>query len=144
MDLRRKFILNKNLETCSWEILPWTPLQLLATHNFLPCVLFAHIFSMNNIISHIRTNFPFTHSFSSFFLKKNTQGTTSLLVSLLWPLLELVLLVQWKFGNPSLQSMASSSFMNQWESRMIFSPMEFRMKILMPNETLRKFYFLIK
>jgi hypothetical protein len=40
--------------------------------------------------------------------------------------------------------MASSSFMNQWESRMIFSPMEFRMKILMPNETLRKFYFLIK
>jgi hypothetical protein len=40
--------------------------------------------------------------------------------------------------------MASSSFMNQWESKMIFFPIEFRMKILMPNETLRRFYFPIK
>jgi hypothetical protein len=40
--------------------------------------------------------------------------------------------------------MASSSFMNQWESRMIFSPMEFRMRILMPNETLRRFHYPIK
>ncbi len=126
------------------EILPWTPLQLLTTHNFLPCSLFAHIFFMNNILSHIKTNFHLTHSFSFFFPEKNTQDTTPPLVSLQSPLFELVLLIQWKFGNPSLQSMASSSFMNQWESKMIFFPIEFRMKILMPNETLRRFYFPIK
>jgi hypothetical protein len=40
--------------------------------------------------------------------------------------------------------MTSSSFMNQWESRMIFSPMEFRMRILMPNEILKMLYSLIK
>ncbi len=43
------------------EILPSIPLQLLVTHNFVPCFLFAHIFSMNKLPSHIRTN-VFSHT----------------------------------------------------------------------------------
>ncbi len=127
------------------EIFPWTPLQLLTTHNFLPCFFFAHIFSMNNILSHIKTIF-FSHTFILllFFLEKHIQNTTPLLVSLPWPLLELVRLVQWKFGNLSLQPMASSSFKNQCELRMIFFTMEFMMRILMPNETLGRFHSPIK
>jgi hypothetical protein len=47
-------------------------------------------------------------------------------------------------GNLSLQSMASSFFKNQWDLKMICPPMEFRMKILVPNETLRGFHPPIK
>ncbi len=127
------------------EILPWTPLQLLARHNFLPCSLFAHIFPMNNLPSHIRINVFFHILFlllCSPGLEKHTPSTH--LVSLLWPLLELVPLVQWKLGNPPLQSMASSSFKIQWKLRMIFPPIDFRMKFFGPNETLKRFHPLIK
>ncbi len=121
------------------EILPWTPPQLFPTHNFLPCSLFAHnFFSMNNTFSHI-TIILFFHIILLILLLKKTHKLLPL-GKPLWPLLELVPLVQWKYWNPSLQSMASSSFMNEWESRMIFFPMEFRMRILMPNETLRRFH----
>jgi hypothetical protein len=44
-------------------------------------------------------------------------------------------------GNLSSQSMAPSSFMNQWESRITFSPMEIKMKMFMPNEKLREVPF---
>ncbi len=52
------------------DILPWTPLLLLATHNFLPCSFFAHIFSMNHPFPHIKTKFSLTHSSSSFSSQK--------------------------------------------------------------------------
>ncbi len=124
------------------EILPWTPLQLLVTHNFFPCFFFAHIFFfMNNILSLIRINFFFhTLIFLFFSLANNTQNTTFLFVNFPWPLFDLILLVQWKFGNPFLQSMAFSSFKNQWELRMICLPIDFRMRIIMPNETLKIFH----
>ncbi len=59
------------------EILPWTPLQLFATHNFLPCSLFAHIlfFSWTTIFPHIRTNFFLTHSSSSFSSQKHIRSS---------------------------------------------------------------------
>ncbi len=59
------------------EILPWTPLQLLATHNFLPCSLFAHIFffSWTTIFPHIRTIFSLTPSFSSFSFQKHIRSS---------------------------------------------------------------------
>jgi hypothetical protein len=60
------------------------------------------------------------------------------------PSLSLFFLSNGSYGNLSLQSMAFSSFKNQWESKMICLPMEFRMRILMPNETLKGFHPLIK
>jgi hypothetical protein len=47
-------------------------------------------------------------------------------------------------GNPSVQSMASSSFKDQWELRMICPPMEFRMKFFVLNETIKGFHLPIK
>jgi hypothetical protein len=66
---------------------------------------------MNNTFPHIRTK-NFSHSHSPPSPPKNTHTMPLPLISLLSTLLELVLLVQWKVGNLSLQSMASSSFMN--------------------------------
>jgi hypothetical protein len=66
------------------------------------------------------------------------------LVNLPWPFLELVPLIQWKFQNPSLQSMASSSSKNQWELKMICPPIDFRMRIFGPNEIQKKFHPPIK
>ncbi len=144
MDLRGNFILNNNLDACSWKSFHELHYNYLLHITFFHA-FFLHIFSMNNIISHVRTNFfSLTHSSPLFFPLQNTQNTSILLVSLPWPLLELIFLVQWKFENPSLQSMASSSFMKKWQSRMIFFLMEFRMKFFMPNETLRRLHSLIK
>jgi hypothetical protein len=46
--------------------------------------------------------------------------------------------------NPPLQFMASSSFKNQWKLRMICPPMDFRMRIFVLNEILKRFHPLIK
>ncbi len=46
--------------------------------------------------------------------------------------------------NPSLQLMASSSFKNQWELKMICPLMDFKMKIFVSNETLKRFHPPIK
>ncbi len=123
------------------EILLWTPLQVFATHNFLPCSCL-HIFFlfMNNVFSHIRINLFSILSFSSFSFHKNTRYP-----SLPWYASKTP---PWDYspcpmevGNLSSQSMAPSSFMNQWESRITFSPMEIKMKMFMPNEKLREVPF---
>ncbi len=115
------------------------------TH-FLPCSLFSHISFMNNTLSHIKTNSlshtPSPPSSSSLSPKKHSPFTH--LVNLPWPFLELVPLIQWKFQNPSLQSMASSSSKNQWELKMICPPIDFRMRIFGPNEIQKKFHPPIK
>ncbi len=126
------------------EILLWIPLLVLATHNFLRCS-YLHIFFFSwttPFPTQALISFPSFPSPSFFFHQK--QDTLLFPWYTPWTLLKLALLVQWKFGIPSLQSMAPSSFMNQWESKMIFSPMEIRMRILMPNETRGRFHFLIK
>ncbi len=119
VDLRKTTILIKNRGALSWEsfhefycnyLLPITSLHGFCLHTFFP---------MNNTFPHIRTkNFSHFHSPPS--PPKNTHTMPLPLVSLLSPLLEFILFVQWKVGNPSFQSMASSSFMNQWKLRRIF------------------------
>jgi hypothetical protein len=48
------------------------------------------------------------------------------------------------WGNLLFQFMAFSPFKNQWKLRMICPPIDFRTRILMPNETLKRFHLLIK
>ncbi len=113
--LKGTTILVKNLEACSWKSFHELPLQLLITNNFLLCFFCLHTFaSMNNISSHITTSFPFTHSLSSSSQKKHKIKKNSSPPSFLWPLL-LFSLSNGSCENPSLQLMASPSFMNQWE-----------------------------
>ncbi len=78
----------------------------------LPCLFPAHIFFMNNTFPHIKINLFLTHSFSSFPLPQ-TQETSLSFGKPPSLFLELVPVVQWKFRNPPLQSMASSSFKSQ-------------------------------
>jgi hypothetical protein len=132
MDLRGKIILNKKPEALSWTSFHELHYYYLL-HNFFPCFLFAHIFSMNHLFSHIKTNFFLTHSSSSFSSRKTHK--------ILFGKCEASLLT---FHHPSLSlfSLSNGSLeifpSNQWplhrlwtnENRwLFFSPMEFRMRI---------------
>jgi len=118
MDMRATTILIKNPRAWSWK--SFHELY----YNYLLHITFFYGFCLH-------TFFPWTtlfhtkelrisHTFIFLLLLQKTHKRPLPLVSPLSPLLELVLLVQWKVGNLSFQSMASSSFMNQWESKMIF------------------------
>ncbi len=115
------------------EALSWNSFHAYFLHTSFPWKTFPHI----------RTNLFFTHSFSSFSLF-STQDTPFSFGKPPWPFLELVSFVQWKFRNLSLQSMDPSSFKSQWELRMICPPIDFRMRILGPNETQKIFHPPIK
>ncbi len=77
------------------KVLWWNSFHAYFLHTSFPWTTFPHI----------RTNLFPTHAFSSFPLFP-TQDTLPSLGKPPSPLLELVPLVQWKFRNPSLQSMA--------------------------------------
>ncbi len=100
---------------------------------------FLHTFFLWTTFPHIRINLFLTHSLSSFSLFP-TKDIPLFLGKPPWPFLELVPLVQWKLRNPSLQSMAPSSFKSQWELKKICPPIDFRMRIFGPNETQKIFH----
>ncbi len=118
IDLRGTTILNKNPEVLSWK--SFHELHFKYYYTQLPSMLlFAHIFFMNNTFLYLKTNLFLTLPFFSFSFPQNTRYSYSPLVPLQDPSLSL-LPCPMEVGNPSHQSMAPSSFMNQWESRMIF------------------------
>ncbi len=96
---------------------------------FFHVFLFGHICSMNNTFSYKTISYPLTHSLSSSF-KENTQKDF-FLPNFLWLFFELVFLIQWKLWKSFL--LINGLFI-------LHELMEFRMKILMPNKTLRRFY----
>ncbi len=128
VDLGKTTIWNKILKALSWN----------SFHAY-----FLHTSFPWTTLAHIRTNIFLTHSFSSFPLLP-TQDTPLSFGKPPWPFLEFVPLVQWELWNPSLQSMAPSSFKNQWELKMICLSIDFRMRILRPNETQKIFHPSIK
>ncbi len=126
--LKKTTIWNKTLKALSWN----------SFHAY-----FLHTSFPWTTLAHIRINIFLTHSFSSFSLLP-TQDTPLSFGKPPWPFLELISLAKWKLRNPSLQSMAPSSFKSQWELRMICPPIDFRMRILGPNETQKIFHPPIK
>ncbi len=135
-----KFDINSMLDLGGLTIWNKTP-KALSWNSFH--AYFLHTSFSWTTFPHIRTNLFFTHSLSSFFLF-STQDTPLSFGKLPWPFLELVSLVQWKLRNPSLQSMDLSSFKSQWELRIICLPIDFRTRILGPNETQKIFHPPIK
>ncbi len=143
VDLRRTTILIMNPKACSWKYFHELHYNYLLRTNSFHALLFAHIFFMNTS-SHITISPPLTNSFSFSSKGKHTKLNYFFSQTSHYTSLSLFSLSNGTPGNPSLQSMASSSFMNQWKSIMIFFPMEFRMNFFVPNETLRGFHPLIK
>jgi hypothetical protein len=126
------------------KIIPWTPLRLLATHNFFPWFfVYTPFVSMKNIFLHITINYPFTHSFSS--SPKKTQDKFFLFPKLsmtpLWAYcLCLIEVVEILLSNQWLPHLSWTNGNWKWFD----PPMEFKMRILVLNETLKKFHPPIK
>ncbi len=118
MDLRGTIILNKNPKALAWK--SFHKLHFKYYYTQLPSMLlFTHIFFMNNTFPCLRIkSLSHTSILLLCFFSKNKILFFSLVLSKTLPWA--CFLVQWKLENPSHQSMAPSSFMNRWKSRMIF------------------------
>jgi hypothetical protein len=135
-EYKRNNYFSKESRSLFMEIIPWTPLWPLATHNFFPCSF---------VSTHFLPWTTFLHTFIFLFFQKKTQDkkffSFTLSMTLPWacspcPMEVMEIL-------PSNQWPSHPSWIN--ENREWFNfLMKFRMKILMPNETLKGFHFLIK
>ncbi len=118
MDLRGTTILNKNPDALAWKSFHKFHFKYYYTQ-LLSMLLFAHIFFMNNTFPYLRTKSLSHTSILFFCFSPKRRYSSSPLVPLQDPSLNLFPCPM-EVGNPSHQSMAPSSFMNQWESSMIF------------------------
>ncbi len=100
------------------EILPWTPLQILLHTTSFHALVCTHLFHEQHL-PYLRIYLFLTPPIILCFPPPKNKILPSSLVPLQDPSLSL-LPCPMEVGNLSHQSMAPSSFMNQWESRIIF------------------------
>ncbi len=141
---KRNNYLSRKCKSLFMEIIPWIPLWLFVTHNFLPFFfVYTPFVSMNNIFSHIIINSPLTHSISS--SSKKIEYTKKLSCILFMTHV-------WACSLCSMEVVKILPF-NQWPPHPSWTnenwkwfdpPMKFRMKFFVPNEALKWFHPPIK
>ncbi len=119
VDMKGTTILVKNLNACSWKLFYELQLWQLVTRDFFPCYFVCtpfffheqHFFTYNKLVILSQSFPPLLKKQDNFFSHSKASHD---------PSLNLVSLSNVSYGNPSFQSMASSSFMNQRVLKMIW------------------------